>query len=258
VARKRKKERKSKNLLNGLFSNKLFFAVIIFVVISGGVFYGLWQFFHNDQFFKIREISINEEGNYSLWEDKGRIKELYMGRNIFSISPKELEILIKSEAPQLKAAVIRRVMPDRLEIDVIPRRPVAFIDSGDLIIDGEAVVLSAGTDGKDLARVKGIGFFFLRPKVGERIENAMLFRALMLLEGLREKGVSGSFPVDYVDVSDRNDVQLGIRGVVIKMGNEDFPEKIDRLKEILEDPNIDTNDIRYIDLRFETAVISPK
>ena len=257
---KRKKQQNSKNFLKNIFANKFTLMVLLYAAIAVGVFYGLWQFFHNDKFFTIDEIVVNEEGNYSLWDGGARLKELYVGRNIFDVNPKDLEIMIKQEAPQLKTVVVRRVMPNKLEMDITPRMPIAFIDSGhkDIIIDAEGVVLSQTGPAKDLPQVKGIRFFFSRPSVGERINNAILSRALMLLESLRQKGLSEAFPVKYVDVSDRNNIQLNIIGITVKMGSGGFPDNINRLKEILEDPKVDTSDIEYIDLRFEKAIISPR
>jgi cell division septal protein FtsQ len=257
---KRKKQQNSKNFLKDIFANKFILVGLLCAVIAIGVFYGLWQFFHNDKFFTIDEIVVSEEGNYSLWEGEARFRELYVGRNIFDVNPKDLEIMIKQEAPQLKTVVVRRVMPNKLEMDITPRMPIAFIDSGhkDIIIDTEGVVLSQDGGTKDLPQVKGVRFFFSSPSVGERINNAMLSRALMLLESLRQKGLSAAFPVRDVDVSDRNNIQLDIIGIKVKMGSGGFPDNINRLKEILEDPEVDTSDIEYIDLRFEKAIISPK
>jgi hypothetical protein len=64
--------------------------------------------------------------------------------------------------------------------------------------------------------------------------------------------------VEYIDISGQNNILLGISGVTVKMGADDFSRKIDELKEILNDPNVNMRDINYIDLRFEDPVISLK
>ncbi|MGB2599235.1 MAG: FtsQ-type POTRA domain-containing protein [Candidatus Omnitrophota bacterium] len=256
---RRKKGQDFGNLFKNLFSSKLVLIGLLCIVVTGGFFYGIWYFLHNDPFFTINSVSVNEEGDYSLWKGKDRLGRLYAGRNIFSVNPAEIEIMIRDEAPQLDTVTVRRIMPDRLEIDVVPRRPVAFIDAGEpVIIDAEAIVLSREGSTGDLVQIKGIRFFFSSPSVGERIDNAMLSKALALLDALREKGISGKIPVKFIDISDRNDIQFSILDVRIKMGNSGFPGKIIKLKEILDDPDVDIKDIKYIDLRFEKAVISPK
>ena len=83
-------------------------------------------------------------------------------------------------------------------------------------------------------------------------------RALVLLEGMRKKMSSEKKYIEYIDISDRNNILLGIHGVPIKMGADNFSRKIDDLKGILKDPDISMRDINYIDLRFDDAVISPK
>jgi cell division protein FtsQ len=263
VAKKRRSSGK-KNLNFGiffrrLFANKLVLTGLICAIILGGIFSGLWHFFRNSEIFTIRDIAVNKEGDYPFWEDESRLNSLLLGRNIFTVNMKNMEMLIRESSPQLEKVEVRRVLPDRLEIDIVPRQPVAFIDSGGgFIIDHEAVVLAKGGSIKDLVEIKGIRFFFSAPSKGERIDNQMLRKALLLLESLRARGLTEGHHIKDIDISDRNNIQLGIRRIKVKMGNNDFSRKVDDLKEILEDPEIDVDDIKYIDLRFENAVISPE
>jgi hypothetical protein len=90
------------------------------------------------------------------------------------------------------------------------------------------------------------------------VENAMLDKALTLLEELREKRVLSEYRAESINISDKNNIQLEILGVVVKMGSSDFPKKIMKLKEIFEDPDVNVEDIEYIDLRFDSPIISPR
>lgn len=262
MSRKRKTGQKGRNLgifPAKIFKNRLVVTVLLCAIIMGGIFYGLWHFFFNSKFFAIKEIVVNKEGNYSFWTDESRLRDLFIGRNIFTVDLENMETFIRESSPQLERVEVRRIPPDRLEIDVVPREPVAFIGSrGGLVIDKEAVVLAKGRVPGNLVEIKGIRFFFTTPSRGERVENEMLEKALMLLGGLRERRLTGQYGVEYIDISDKNNIQLGIRGIKVKMGSDDFSRKINKLKEILEDPDVKPGRIDYIDLRFDTAVISPK
>jgi cell division septal protein FtsQ len=261
MAKKKKKTRTKKtgSSRGSFFSNKLIPVVLVCTLAFGGALYGLWHFFSNSRFFSVKEIMVNDEGRYSAWGGETKFKNLYMDRNIFSLDLKEMELWIKRQSPQLKTVVIRRIMPGRIEVDLVSREPFAFIDtSGGLIIDKDGVVLSRGRNKDGLTEIQGIKFFFNAPRNGERIDNAMLVKALMLLDSMKKKGILRRNTAEHIDISDKNNIQLGIDGVNVKMGRNDFSDKIMRLKEMLEDPKIDIGKIRYVDLRFEDTVISPK
>ena len=259
MAKKKKRDIAFGGLFKRLVLNRFVLVVLLCVIVLGGVLYSLWYFFQNTRYFDISEIVVNKEGSYAFWEGEDKLKSLYLGRNIFNVSPKDLEILIKDDAPQLKKVVVRRVMPNRLEIDVIPREPEAFISSGrGFIIDKEAVVLARGGNEKDLVEIKGMRFFFSAPSRGEKIDSAMLDKALTLLGELREKRISPKYDVESINISDKNNIQLEVVGVAVKMGSSGFPQKIVKLKEIFEDPDVNAEDIEYIDLRFDKPIISPR
>ena len=259
MAKKIKQGQNIIGVLGKLVRNRFVLTAILYAVILGGLFYGLWYFFYNSRFFTVNEIVINSQEGYGLWEGKDKLKDLYIGRNIFNVNPGDVKVMVEREAPQLKTVVVRRVMPDRLEIDIVPRSPVAYINSGGgLVIDKDAVVLAKGRNKKDLVEIKGIRFFFSSPPTGEEIKDQMLTKALSLLKEMKEKGLTGKYRVEYVNVSDKNNVLLGILGVMVKMGGDGFSKKINKLKEILEDPDVNIKDIRYIDLRFENPIISPR
>ncbi|MGB2630205.1 MAG: cell division protein FtsQ/DivIB [Candidatus Omnitrophota bacterium] len=259
MARKTKQGQNVTGILGRLFKNKLVLTALFYAVVLGGIFYGLWYFFHNSRFFTVNEIVINSQEKYGLWEGEDGLKRLYLGRNIFNVNPRDVRMLVKRDAPQFKTVVVRRVMPDRLEIDIVPREPVAYMNTGGgLIIDKDAVILAKGRNRNELVEIKGIRFFFSSPSEGEKVEDPMLDKALSLLKELNEKGITGRYRVGYVNVSDRNNILLDVLGVIVKMGEDGFSRKIDKLKEILEDPDVNIKDIKYIDLRFESPIISPR
>lgn len=265
MARSRKRTRKKKSkkgwkidfFQGKVFPWKLFLIVLFCASTISGVLYGARHFFLNNQFFTIKEIEVNMDRGYSFRDGEEKVNGLYLGRNMFTVNLRQAEMLIKNSFPQLKKVEVRRSFPDRLEIDIIGREPVAVIATGrGIVIDREAVVLAVGEKTKGLVRIKGISFFLNMPSRGESIKNKALDRAIVLLEGLRKKMRNDKAHIEYIDISDRNNILMGIYGVKVKMGTDDFLRKIDKLNQILNDPDISMEDINYIDLRFEEAVIS--
>ena len=232
---------------------------LISASLLAGAFFGMRHFFLNSGFFAVKEIVINKDRGYPFEAGERRLEKLYLGRNIFSVDLKQVEMLTEREFPRLRKVEVRRRLPDRLEIDIAGRSPAAVIDGRrTVIIDREGVVLDVGGSGRDLVKIKGINFFLTLPSRGEKVDNETLDKALVLLEGLRGKMGLGAKEIDYIDISDRKNIVLGVYGVQVKMGTGDFSRKIEDLKEITQDPGVKMGDIKYIDLRFEDAVISPK
>ncbi|MFH1665259.1 MAG: cell division protein FtsQ/DivIB [Candidatus Omnitrophota bacterium] len=234
----------------------VFFLYIIF--IAGGIF-GLRYFFLNSPVFDIKEIVVNKDWGYSFREGEGKLKRLYIGRNMFTVDLKQVQSLIKDDFPQLKKVEVKKIFPDRMELDIVSRVPVAVINSGGgVVIDADGIVLTVGEVPRDLVKIKGINFFLNIPPRGGKITNGSLDKALDLLGQLNRKLGKDRSKVEYMDISDNNNIILYVSGVPVKMGIDGFSEKTDELKEMLADPNIDMKDIEYIDLRFEAAVIAPK
>ncbi|MFH1395374.1 MAG: cell division protein FtsQ/DivIB [Candidatus Omnitrophota bacterium] len=235
--------------------------ILITAVIAGlliGTCFIIRNYFCNNEIFKVKEISVNKNEDNVFELDANRLNELYLGRNIFTINLNQAEIFIKNNFPQFKEVEVRKIFPNIIELNVVSRVPIAKIDFGDIVIDEEGVVLAVGENPENVIIIKGLKFFLNMPKKGEKIDSKVLSRALLLLRGLdREMGLETN-NIDFVDVSDRNNVVLSIADVEVKIGKNNFARKINALKEILNDPNMNVQDLRYIDLRFEDAVISFK
>ncbi|MBU1894370.1 MAG: cell division protein FtsQ/DivIB [Candidatus Omnitrophica bacterium] len=258
-SRRTKKKVYSENFINEkMFLGKV---VLITAVILGlliGASFVIRYYFCNSEIFNIKEISVNKDLNNVFEFDANKLNELYLGRNIFTINLNQAEIFLKNNFPQFKEVEVRKIFPNIMELNVVSRIPIAKIDFGDIIIDEEGVVLAVGESTENLITIKGLKFFLNMPEVGKKIDSKVLNRALLLLRGLKREIEMETTSVDFVDVSDRNNVVLNIAAVEVKIGKNDFVRKIDALKEILNDPNMNVRDLRYIDLRFEDAVISFK
>ncbi|MCK4852055.1 MAG: FtsQ-type POTRA domain-containing protein [Candidatus Omnitrophica bacterium] len=242
-----------------IFPVRKVMVILACVLIFGAGVYGIRHFLLNSRFFAIKEVIVNREGGYSLDETAQKLKGLYTGRNIFSVDLNRIAAMAVRDFPYLRRAEVRRILPDRLEADLIERTPVALIAFGPgFTIDSDAVVLARDAGGQDLVRIKGVNFFFRTPSPGEKVRTGAVTRALLLLEVLDKKNIIERYNVEYIDVSDRNNMFLCINGVIVKMGSDDFVRKISALNGILNDPGIKITDINYIDLRFEDPVISPK
>lgn len=256
---KRKKQRSGGFSTENLIPPKAVVIVLLVIALAAGIIYALGYYFLNSQAFEVKEIVVNKDRTYSFASGEQKLEGLYIGRNIFTVDLEQVQALINSDYPQLRKIEVRRNLPDVLEVDIVSRDPVAVIDTaGGVVIDREGVVLNIGNPAESLVKIKGIKFFINRPSTGEKIDNKALDKALILLEGFRKKIPSDKRSIEYINISDKNNIVVGIHGVTVKMGSDDFLRKIGELRAILNDPDINMSDINYIDLRFDNAVISPK
>ena len=234
-------------------------ALLVFLLAAGALAAGGWYYFFKSSAFSIESIVINKPRGYVFTVGENKLKRLYSGRNIFAVDLDQVETLVRNEYPQLRNVEVKRDLPNTLEVDIVSREPFAYLDTaGGIVLDREGMVLSSGDVPEGIIKIKGINFFLTKPTVGSKVDNAALDKALILIEGLRKKTRVSREEINYIDISDKNNIVVGVKGVEIKMGIDDFSRKLDDLRGILEDPQIKMGGIRYIDLRFDNPVISPK
>ncbi|MDD4956662.1 MAG: FtsQ-type POTRA domain-containing protein [Candidatus Omnitrophica bacterium] len=233
--------------------------IVISAIVLGLPGYGLYRFFKYGDFFRVKQVVVNSDDPGVFAPVSKDLNKRYVGHNIFNVDVKYARRMVAKEHPELKKVTVRKVFPDVIEMDVVTRKPVAVIESGrGIVVDAENVVLGSDMMTPGLIKIKGISFFLNAPTKGEKIDNKALDAAVNLLriiqnnKGLRKEGI------DYIDVTDRNNLMVGISGATVKIGAEDLDGRIKRLGSILNDPAMDLKHINYIDLRFEDTVISPK
>jgi len=233
----------------------MFFTILI---ASASVF-GMKYFFLNSSFFSVKEVTINNDRGFSLEAEEAKLRKLYTGRNIFKLDLKGLRAIVTKDLPQLKKVETRKELPDTIVIDIFSRIPVAVIDSsGGIVVDKDGVVLTIGEGDEDIIHIRGLSYFIKVPARGEKIKNAALQKALALVLGINSKMSLLQDVIEYVDISDNNNMILGVGGVSVKMGEEGFLTKLNTLKKMINDPKLKFSEIKYIDLRFDDPVISPK
>lgn len=218
----------------------------------------VYLFFRNLHYFKLKEIEVAEI-SYPSGIDTGELLKLYKDRNIFDININALSSRIRNEYPVIKDAVVRRVLPDKLEIDIIPRRPVAKIKAQAYFpIDMTGMVLPPGMENADLPIIMGLSGW-IRPHVGERLKNNQLKSAFSLIEALEEMRVMSDHRVSAIDVSNHKNLSFYFEnGIEVKIGDEDFLNRLKKVKAALNKPNFDAANVRYIDVRFKGYVLGAK
>jgi cell division protein FtsQ len=250
---KKNKSNAEKNGPKKPLIKKIFYAVAVTSLIAV-----VYMFLTTSPYFKLRDIEIiDKSGATEL--SAGGLLATYKGRNIFGINIHSISSQIKIDTPSIKDAIVRRALPNKLEINIIPRIPVAKIKGARYFpIDRTGMVLSPDIETGRLPVIMGLSMW-VRPKVGAEIKNAQIQNAFLLIDALDESSSVSDYTVSTIDVSNHKNLSFYlVNGVEIKIGNEDFLERLGRLNTTLSKPGLDKENIRYIDLRFKDVVIGPK
>lgn len=242
-----------------LLTKKILYTVITFVSIAA-----IYLFLRNSPYFRLETIGVIDKGRVTAL-DTDELLRMYKGKNIFGININSLSSRIERNFPVIREAVVKKILPNKLEIDIIPRVPVAIIKSrGSFPIDRAGMVLSPEillpqTRGiRKLPAITGFSIW-LSPKVGAKLKNPQLQNAFLLLDSLKESFILSDYAVDTIDVSNYKNISFYLEnGIEVKIGNENFLDRLSRLKAVLDNPGLDKENIKYVDLRFKDVIIGPK
>ncbi len=226
---------------------------VIFVLIAA-----IYLFLGNSRYFKLDTIEVIDKSHATALK-AGDLLSVYKGRNIFNIDIDSLSSQIKRDIPTIKHAIVKRVLPNKLEIDIIPRVPIAKIKSHRYFpIDRTGMVLSPEIKTEKLPIITGFSVW-LSIKVGTKLENPQVRNAFLLIDALEESAILSDYAVSAIDVSNYRNLSFYLEnGIEVKIGSEDFLDRLNRLKTTFASPKLDKENIKYIDLRFKDVVIGGK
>lgn len=252
-ARKKTKKEPKKAGSTRAITKNILVPIIIFVLIVAG-----YIFLKKSAYFTIDTVRIIDDSHASALEGE-TILVRYGGENIFDINIDSLFSEIRSDYPAVKDVIIKKILPNTIEINIIPRIPIAKIKNRKYFpIDKTGMVLSPETETGKLPLIIGLSMW-TRPRVGKGLEDGRVKSAISLLEALNKSSLISEYDVDTIDVSNYKNLSFCIEdGIQIKIGDEDFFAKLKKLKKTLAKPDLDKSNIRYIDLRFKDVIIGPK
>jgi len=208
------------------------YVVFLFIICIFAVF------FLSSSFFYIKFIAVNGNKNVTR-EEIIKLSSIYYGENIFRINKKNS---MKSifQNPYVKMIKIKRIIPNKVEIDIIEREIMAYVPyvGSYLNIDEDGMILEINRAIKypDFPVVKGLKFETF--KVGEclNIENKEQFKiTTMLIKEIKNAGILNQ--VSEIDVTNLSNIRLQIKeGIKANLGDSDnMNYKISFARSIIED-----------------------
>jgi cell division protein FtsQ len=209
--------------------------LILMPLIGGGVYLS-----YQDTLMPIRTIQLSGTFQYIDQKEIESTVQQFIGEGFFSLDIKHVQKIL-SDKPWTESISIRRMWPDRLNIVIIEKRPVARWDDNHLLSD-KAIVYQART-----------GAFDALPLVNTASSNPgqilhLYYRLASLFASLDETVVAIS-----KDSRGALDIQLE-NGLMIKVGRSDIERKIDRFVMIYRQQIQPRQaEIKQLDLRYSNG-----
>ncbi len=142
---------------------KIVLPIIIFLLAVGA-----FLLLRNSRYFNLESVEVIDR-IHSTDLRADRLRETYKGRNIFDIDISSLSYRIESEYPSIKKAIVKRILPNRLEINILGRTPIAKIKArGYYPVDKTGMILSPDIKSGKLPIIMGFSMW-LSPEVGKQL-----------------------------------------------------------------------------------------
>lgn len=228
--------------------------LLVFVFASSYI----WGAVKSWDYFKVKEI-ICKEGE--------RAKELsYLkGRNIFDIDLAAESRYILDYYPDSSGVKLARLLPDRLFVDFIKRRPVALIklyryfsvDAGGVIF-----YLAEQSNNPGLPVVLGLETQIFGPKPGKKYNIRELNLALNIINEMKKSRAGRQLQIRKIDVTSYSNAVMavgwGMQNIEVRLGPDSLKDKVNLLTSLIAQAKNELTNIAYIDLRFKEPAIKLK
>ncbi|MDD5428663.1 MAG: cell division protein FtsQ/DivIB [Candidatus Omnitrophica bacterium] len=250
-----------KDLRGSVVKIALNFAVIsVFLVIA---FLLGKAYLYRSDYFRLNRVEIRETflDQRSLVSIKSRILSSYKSKSIFALDLKAIAQALQASYPDAKDISVSLALPDKLVIKLKLRKPIAVVRGDKLYpVDEEGVIIPVADQAslKWLPVVDGVQ---LRPdeRRAKVIKSKNMKIAIDLLRNIKDVKAVADYGVDSVNAKDTANITFYLRnGIEIRIGSDNFKERIIVLAKTLKDPRMIMGRIKYIDLRFGDAVIGPR
>jgi len=235
-------------------------AALVFACVAGGFGAELYQYGERNWRFRI-ESSDDIEVNGTHNVPRAQIMEVMggdIGRNIFFIPLSERKAQLE-KIPWVESASVMRFVPNRLQIDIRERTPIAFARVGSRIalIDAGGTLMELPTTGKQKFSFPVIVGMNAGEPLSTRSARMKIYN--QLLRELDADGGHYSQELSEVDISDQDDVKVLANdpagAVLIHLGSADFLSRYKIYVSHVQGWRQQFEKLESVDLRYERQII---
>lgn len=234
---------------------------VLSLTLAGALFGGVLAYAVNSPTFQLEEVKIL---NFrTLTPDQAfQFCELQKGENLITLDLVNVQQVIKRKHPEFKEVLVRRVLPNRIEVLLRRRTPVAQLDYGRFVqVDKDLVILPGSATGafKNLTVIAGAPLPQEGLLVGATVRDQTTKKALGLADRIRNANLLRGRSLSKIDIGDPKNIVLTVEGgIEIRIGGGHFLDRLKILDQTLKSVELDPSKISYIDLRFDDIVIGQR
>lgn len=227
----------------------------------------LSRFLKSSDCFKIKDVIIKEGMPLEL--------SYLKGKNIFTLDLRKESGYILGLYPDYCKVKLLRVLPNRIFADCAKRIPQAYIKLYRYFsIDEEGALFNSLNQPLDLSLpvISGLETKIFGPKAGRKYRIPELVLALNIIRQIKSDKALKEYKINKIDTANLAAVSIFISSsfnpasippqrpmyLEVKIGQNDFKNKIIILSGIILQERGKLADIKYIDLRFKEPVIKFK
>lgn len=270
MARAKKVKRKKKNSLaplagfaSGTFSLFLRVLPVLFVAsVFGGMFFGVRHLLYADPQLSVKEIVVTPAPAL-VTSRRQDLETKLLGKNILKIDLKKIASDLEAN-PEIQSVRVERQMPSTLQIEVVPRKPVAFVQFsstgtfGSVSEDG-MILDTVKTRDNSLVVIEAYGLGLKEPQIGYQIRNRGFGEVIQFLHAFWEHPISKREVLTRLSLDHLGQVSIVLgAGPDIRLGRRASTRipTLEKIMYLLEGG--DRDKIQYIDLQFDNVIVKRK
>jgi len=265
MKRKKREGRVRRNVRRNITKEIIIASFVLLLIAS---FLYLRNTLRSLDYFRVKDVVVDAQGqgDFSYLE----------GRNIFDIDITKEAEYISQAYPGYKRIKVIRVLPNRIFIDFVKRKPLAILKLYRLFsIDDEQVLFETGNESMmtGLPLIVGLETKIFGPKVGSRYNIKELTRALEVIKFIQNNRAFRDYKIKTIELEKGNyftcsisipwvlyanagrDPASGSDILQVKFSPEGLQDKLDLLQRLFSQIRNELSRISYIDLRFREPVI---
>ena len=178
------------------------------------------------------------------------------GRSMFLLDPHRIARQVEA-LPEVQRADVIRELPNRVTVVVEERKPFTLVHAGRLhwidesgrVLGRESQAVTPPTpviSGLSEAELVSMG----------AAPNGKARGAIRLIRALLRSGSALAAEISEIDMADSDGpILYTVNGVEVRLGAEDWEERLARLEGVLAQPSARDGHIRAVDLRFRDQVV---
>lgn len=236
-------------------------------VSAYAVYKGVVNYVTTSHYFKIRDVRVEGIADQRYID---LMKEEIAGNNIFCVDSGKLSERIKKRFPTLTRVTVARVLPSELLIVAHERIPVAVVRrDAYYLFDTQGVAISSFplSEAVDFPVIVGLENKLSAVRVGVSYKSGILREALHLARVLRLQRFAidaslpqaVSFKITKIDCLDPSNFSFYLGDTLqVKVGHQDFENKVALLPSILKSLSQEILSVQYIDLRPHEPAVALK